>query len=130
MVSAGHALGIERTADDVVTHAGQVLDTAAADQNDGVLLQVVADAGDISGNFISVGEAHTGDLSQRGVRLLRGRGSDGGANASLLRGGQVGGLVLQRVEALLQRGSRGLEDGLLSALSDQLIKSRQRFLLS
>ena len=40
--TAIHTLGIERTADDVVTHAGEVLDTAAADQNDGVLLQVVA----------------------------------------------------------------------------------------
>ena len=35
-----NTLGIQSTADDVVTHTGQVLDTAASDQNNGVLLQV------------------------------------------------------------------------------------------
>ena len=40
-------LGIQRTTDDVVTDAGQVLDTAAADHHDGVLLQGVTHAGDV-----------------------------------------------------------------------------------
>ena len=79
-----HALGIEGAADDVVTDTGQVLDTAAADHNDGVLLQVVADTGDVSGNFVAVGQTDTGDLTQSGVRLLRGGGTDCGADASLL----------------------------------------------
>ena len=41
--TAIHTLGIERTADDVVTHAREVLNTAATNQYDAVLLQVVAD---------------------------------------------------------------------------------------
>ena len=42
-----HALGIQSAADDVVTNAGQVLDTAAADHDHRVLLQVVAHTGDV-----------------------------------------------------------------------------------
>ena len=67
-----NTLGVERTADDVVTHAGEVLDTAAADQNDAVLLQVVADTGDVGGNLIAIRQADTGDLTKCGVRLLGG----------------------------------------------------------
>ena len=43
----------------MVTHTGQVLDTAAADHDDGVLLQVVANTGDVRGDLVAVGEAHT-----------------------------------------------------------------------
>ena len=50
------ALGIQRAADDVVTHTGQVLDTAAADHDHRVLLQVVADTGDIGSDLVSVGQ--------------------------------------------------------------------------
>src|SRR6266446_4994759 len=42
------ALGVERTADDVIAHAGQILDAAAADEHDRVLLQIVALAGDVA----------------------------------------------------------------------------------
>src|SRR5579885_210285 len=42
-----HALGVERAADDVVAHAGQVLDAAAADQHHRVFLEIVALAGDV-----------------------------------------------------------------------------------
>ena len=63
-------LSIQSTTDNVVTNTGKVLYTAAADQNHGVLLQVVADTGDVSGNFHTVGQANTGDLTQCGVRLL------------------------------------------------------------
>ena len=38
-------LRVEHAADDVVAHARQVLDAAAADQHDRVLLQVVASPG-------------------------------------------------------------------------------------
>ena len=88
--TAVDALGVQRAADDVVTNAGQVLDTAAADHDHGVLLQVVAHAGDIGGDLVAVGQAHTGDLTQRGVRLLRGGSTNGGAHAPLLGRGQIG----------------------------------------
>ena len=68
----------------MVTDTGQVLDTAAANHNDGVLLQVVADTGNVGGHFVTVGETNTGDLTQSGVRLLRSRGTHSGADAALL----------------------------------------------
>ena len=43
------ALRIQSTTDDVVTDTRKVLDTAAADHNHRVLLQVVADTGPIPG---------------------------------------------------------------------------------
>src|SRR5699024_9829219 len=60
----------------------------------------------------------------RGVGLLGGGGTNGGADASLLGGRQIGGTVLQGVHTFLQRGSGGLVGDLLSALADQLVKSR------
>src|SRR6201994_5204892 len=78
------ALRVEHAADDVVAHAGKVLDAAAADQDHRVFLQVVAFAGNVGQRFEAVGQAHLGDLAQRRVRLL-GRGRiDAGANCSLL----------------------------------------------
>ena len=67
LAAAIDALGIESAADDVVTDTGQVLDTAAANHNDGVLLQVVTDTGNVGGHFVTVGEADTGDLTQINV---------------------------------------------------------------
>src|SRR3954468_12654384 len=45
-----HARGIEAAAHDVVTHARQVLDAAAANQHDRVLLQIVSFAADVAGD--------------------------------------------------------------------------------
>ena len=60
-----NALCIEGAANDVVTDTGKVLDTAAADHNNAMLLKVVADAGDIRGDFVAVSQTYTGDLTQR-----------------------------------------------------------------
>jgi hypothetical protein len=92
-----------------------------------VLLQVVANTGDIRGDFVAIGETNTSDLTQCGVRLLRSRGTDCGADASLLRCGLVSLTVFQGVEALLHGGGGGLIGDLLSALADQLIKRRHSF---
>ena len=74
---------------------------------------------------------HTGDLTQCGVRLLGGGGTNCGADASLLRGAQVGLAIFQGVETLLHCGGVGLISRLLSAFSHQLVKRRQfSFLLS
>ena len=82
-------LSIQSTTDDVVTHTGKVLYTTATDHNHRVLLQVVADTGDISGDFHTVGQANTSDLTQCGVGLLGGGGTNSGANATLLGEGRV-----------------------------------------
>jgi hypothetical protein len=48
----------------VITYTREVLDTAASDHNDGVFLQVVADTGDISGDFHTIGQTYTGILTK------------------------------------------------------------------
>ncbi|MPM48301.1 hypothetical protein SDC9_95025 [bioreactor metagenome] len=95
-----------------------------------MLLQGVTHAGDIGGDLVAVGQANTGDLTQSGVGLLGGSRSHSGADASLLRGGQIGVLVLQGIQAELKRGGSGLVGGLLPSFTDQLVKSRHIVLLS
>src|SRR5919205_2904361 len=91
--------GVERPAHDLVAHARQVLDAAAAHEHDGVLLQVVALAGDVHRDLHRVGQAHAGDLAQCGVRLL-GRGRiDTRADAAPLRGGDALLAALARLQA-------------------------------
>ena len=70
--TAGHTLGIQRTTNDVVTDAGQVLDTAAADHDHRVLLQVVALTRDVSSNFDTVSQTYTSYFTKSRVRLFRG----------------------------------------------------------
>ena len=98
-LAAVDAQGVERAADDVVAHAGQVAHAAAADQHDAVFLQVVLFAGDVGGDFLAVAQAHAGDLPQGRVGLLGGHGLDLKAHAALLRAGfQVLDLVDARPE--------------------------------
>src|SRR5688572_19741404 len=80
-----HALGVQRASDDLVADAGEILHPAAAHEHDRVLLQVVADARDVRRDLDATGEPDTGDLAQRGVRLLRGGGVDAGAHPPALR---------------------------------------------
>src|SRR4051794_19138112 len=102
------ALGVERAADDLVADAGEVLHPAAADEHDGVLLEVVAHTRDVGRDLDAAREAHAGDLAEGGVRLLRGGGVDAGADtASLGRTLQGGCLVLRHL--------------VLAALADQLV---------
>src|ERR1700749_2643530 len=79
------ALRVEHAAQDVIAHARQILDAAAADHDDRVFLQVMAFARDITDDFEAIGQTHLGDLTQRGVRLFRRRRIDARANATLLR---------------------------------------------
>src|SRR6478672_6820486 len=79
------ALRIEHAAKDVVADARKVAHTAAADQHDAVLLEVVALAGDVADHFALVGQADLGHLAKRRVRLLRCRGINTSADTALLR---------------------------------------------
>src|SRR3990167_9382996 len=85
LLAVFHALQVERTADDVVTHTGQVLDTTAANQHHAVFLQVVAFTADVGDHLKTVGQAHLGDLAQSGVGLLGRRGVHTGAHTAALR---------------------------------------------
>src|SRR5262249_3583593 len=90
-----------------------ILDAAAANQHERVLLQVVADARNVGRDLDAVGEADTGDLAQRGVRLLGRLGEDANAHTALLR-------------AVLQRGTLRLADDLLPSGADKLTDSRHK----
>src|SRR4029434_7672334 len=111
------ALGVQGAADDLVADAGQVLHPAAADEHDGVLLQVVAYARDVGGDLDAAGQPDAADLAQGRVGLL-GRGRvDARADPPPLRG-------------TLQRRGLGLLDLALAALADQLGDRWQSLLLA
>src|SRR6187551_2381355 len=120
LVALADAGGVEGAADDLVADAGQVLHPAAADEDDGVLLQVVALAGDVGGDLHPVGQPHTGDLAQGGVRLLRRYGRDAGADAAALRRGDG---LLAPLRGLEAR-RRGLLLRALAALAYKLVRVR------
>src|SRR5215470_13891975 len=113
LLAVADALGVERATDDLVTNTRQVADAAAADQHDGVLLEVVPDARDIRRDLDLAGQLDPGDLAQRRVRLLGGRGVDTRADATALR-------------AALERGRLGLAGLGLAALADQLLNCGHR----
>src|SRR4051812_41892763 len=80
LLAVADTLGVQRTADDLVANTGEILHAAATHEHDAVLLEVVADAGDVGGDLDAAGESDAGDLAQRRVRLL-GRGRvDAGAD--------------------------------------------------
>src|SRR5665213_183530 len=85
LATVGHASRVERAAHDVVTHAGKILHTAAADQHDAVFLEVVPFAGDVSGDFNAVGQTHTGHFAQGRVRLFGRHSVNARANAAFKR---------------------------------------------
>jgi hypothetical protein len=106
----------------VVTNTGKVLNTAATDKNNAMLLQVVTYTGNVSGHFNTVGQTYTGDLTKSGVRLLRGSGLHYGANTTLLRGVLIDGNALLGVPAFQQSRGLGLLLYILSAFANELIK--------
>src|SRR5690242_8633184 len=120
LLAIAHAGGVERAAHDLVAHARQVLDAAAAHEHDGVLLQVVALARDVGRDLDAARDAHAGDLAQRRVRLL-GRGRvDARADAAALRRGD---LLLAALAGLEARSGQLLALG-RPALADELARGR------
>src|SRR4029078_8457783 len=79
-----HAPGVERSADDLVADPGKGLPPAAADEHDRVLLEVVADTRDVSGDLDAARQAHAGGLATRRVRRIARRGVDAGADTASL----------------------------------------------
>src|ERR1022692_3442306 len=113
LLAVADALSVQRTADDLVADAGEIPDAPAPDQHDGVLLQVVADAGDVGRHLDVAGEPDPGDLTERRVRLLGRCRVDARADTATLRtsfqrrGGVLGYLVLAALaDQLLDRGHR------------------------
>src|SRR5262249_46647458 len=108
LAAVGDTGGVERAANDVVADAGKILDAAAADHDDRVLLKIVTLAGNVRGHFHLVGQPHAGDLAQRRVRLLWRRRVDAHADAAALRTGH-------------QRRRRGLASLRLAAEFHELV---------
>src|SRR3954454_5411529 len=107
--------GFQRAADDLVADTRQVLHPTATHEHDRVLLQVVADAGDVRGDLDAGRQTDTGHLAQRRVRLLRRRREDARAHAAALRrtaqgrGLRLLGLALPTLaDELGDRGHRGI----------------------
>src|SRR5579863_2689534 len=71
LLAVRDAYRIQRAAHHVIADARQILHAAAADEHNRVLLQVVADAGDVGRDLDAVGQAHASHLAQGRVRLLR-----------------------------------------------------------
>src|SRR3712207_5962169 len=86
LLAVADTLGVERAANDLVTHAGEVLHAATAHEHHRVLLQVVADARDVGGHLDATGEADASDLAQRRVRLLWRRCVDARADSAAQTG--------------------------------------------
>src|SRR5581483_1942271 len=85
LLPVGDAGRVERGADDLVAEARQVLHSTAADQHDGVLLQVVPLTRDVRADLHRVRQTHARDLAQSRVRLLRRGRVHARADAALLR---------------------------------------------
>ena len=62
LLSLCNSFGIEGAADNVVLHPGEVFNTAAAHQNQGVLLKIMLNSGDVSGDFLTASQADAGDF--------------------------------------------------------------------
>src|SRR6266849_1030259 len=111
LLAVRYAGGVERSADHVITHARQIFHTAPADQHNRVLLQVVADARNVSRHFNPIGQPYARDFPQRRVRLLGSLGVHARTNSALLR-------------TRLQRRTRRLVARPFAALHHELIKCR------
>ena len=96
----------------MVTYAWQVLHATAADEDHGVLLERVALARDVGGDFHLVGQTDTRDLAKGRVRLLRRHREHARAGAARLRAG-------------LERGRLRLGSHFLTAVPEQLVNRRQ-----
>ena len=111
----------------MVTYTGQVTNTSTTDKNNGVLLKVVADTGNVGRSLHTVGKSYSGDLTKSRVRLLGGNGCNLGADASSLRCRLVDSLVLESVEASLENGGLGLVCLVLTTLLNEMVKGWHDF---
>src|SRR5690606_27824679 len=128
LLAACDTAGIQGTPNGVAPHPGQVLHTTTPDQHRRVLLEVVPLARNVRRHLHAVAEAHTGDLAERRVGLLRGHGADLGAHPTLLgrtlATPQATSIPAQRVVGVAQRRSLGLLADPLPPFSDQLVDRR------
>ncbi len=68
----------------MVANTWKVFHTTTTDKDDGVLLEVVTFSADVGDDFVAVGEANFGNLTESGVRLLWRAGVNLETNAAAL----------------------------------------------
>src|SRR5437867_8805250 len=100
LLATAHPGGVQGRPDHLVPDAGEVLHAAPAYQHDRVLLEVVADAGDVGGDLDARGQTDASDLAKRGVRFLGRGGVDARADAAALRRAPKRGALRLRPRAL------------------------------
>jgi hypothetical protein len=108
---------IEGPTNDVITNSGKILHAATANEDYGVLLEIVPDTRDVRGHFNAIREADSSHLSQSRVRLLGRRGINAHADTPLLR-------------TTLQRRTARFILGPIPTHSDQLVKRGQDLISS
>ena len=104
----------ERAANDVISHTGQILHSAATNKHDAVFLQIVSDSRNVNSTFHLVYKTNSGNLTKCRVRLLGRSGGNRKTNTSLLR-------------IVFEYRTKRLILYLLSALSDQLVNRRHYY---
>ena len=100
LLAVGNALRVQNTANDVVADTWQILNTAATDQNNGVLLEIVPFARNIGRNFVLVREPYASHFPHSRVRLLRRGRIHTGANAPFERTARQMRRILLRLDPL------------------------------
>jgi hypothetical protein len=73
-----------------------------------MFLKVVTFPGDVSDDFLAIGQAHFGNFAKSGVGLFRGAGHDLHANAAALR-------------TIDESRRLGFDDDFFAALADKLV---------
>ena len=66
-----HSRCIQNAPDGVITNTGQILYASPTNQHDGMLLEIVALATDVTSNLKAIRQSYSGDLPERRIRLLR-----------------------------------------------------------
>ena len=81
-----HSRRIQNAPDGVITNTGQILYASPTNQHDGMFLEIVALATDVTGNLKAVRQSYSGDLPERRIRLLRSGRIHPSTHPPLLRG--------------------------------------------
>ena len=102
LFSAFNAGKIQNAADNVIANARKIFNPAAADNHNGMFLQVMAFTRNICGNFLAVGQANSGNFPQSRVRFFRSGGKNLDANAALKWRRGKNRFVCQGIEIVLQ----------------------------
>src|SRR5262249_49624894 len=102
-ISLGDRARVEATAHDLVANVN-VLHATCAHDDDRVLLEAMAFARDVGGNFLPIGESHTSYFADGRVRLARRHRRHFGANPAFKRRRVEYRAIFENIKATRERG--------------------------